>query len=570
MKKNFLPRKHRGHLSRALFLLLCNLLIMLSSYGQQNPLDIAMNAGTQIIPCFTGCNGAIDELDKINCDMLETGITVNETFKAVVWSGLVPNSGTMPSCGFWVQYDDGAVTPNIDDGWIDISASYTGASNPDIVIAKDWSGTPKTRIATVFEYQNNIYVRVDELTNYTTTPMTITNVTTRQLTISNDAHNPHIDMLIDDGSNNTYMDMKDAVIVWHELDGGVYKVKATTGDIFAGTPFGTYSVSTIATGMYPDVAAVSYASSGPDTGYITYVSAAETDLYLAGWDVSTGGTKALATFESSVTEVSHPRIEGWTRPLLSAGAPVIGNVLCAVVANYDNGSNYESNIYFYERTSTTTVTTTNSDIASDHNGSGFGTYNFDAIMPAISFVGLIDGETASSTQQPGQDYYSIAFYADDTFYVTSMDKNKTFTNDYKEGHSNILSATFSMSDKPPLAICNCSNSGHGVFLTYFQGAQMEYNDGGTTYSFKPGKTTGVETTDKEDVHIYPNPVSDRLRISNVDEANYVLVDVTGKTLSEGTFTRATSTVDVTMLEPGTYFIIISKDSYTDQVKFVKN
>lgn len=70
--------------------------------------------------------------------------------------------------------------------------------------------------------------------------------------------------------------------------------------------------------------------------------------------------------------------------------------------------------------------------------------------------------------------------------------------------------------------------------------------------------------------IYPNPTSNNLNISsatNLDKANYQIVDVLGKTVISGRLEY--ETINVSSLSNGIYFLKVSNNSATQTIKFIK-
>lgn len=60
------------------------------------------------------------------------------------------------------------------------------------------------------------------------------------------------------------------------------------------------------------------------------------------------------------------------------------------------------------------------------------------------------------------------------------------------------------------------------------------------------------------LHIYPNPTADFVHVSQENESsvlNYLVVDASGKTISEINGTGNEDTIDFTSFSPGTYFLI---------------
>lgn len=75
------------------------------------------------------------------------------------------------------------------------------------------------------------------------------------------------------------------------------------------------------------------------------------------------------------------------------------------------------------------------------------------------------------------------------------------------------------------------------------------------------------------IRTYPNPTQDNLHISigNFDEPlNYVITDITGKTVKNGTLSQADTTIALGGFTFGIYFVKITNGLYTEVVKVIKN
>ncbi|MBK9641760.1 MAG: T9SS type A sorting domain-containing protein [Saprospiraceae bacterium] len=53
--------------------------------------------------------------------------------------------------------------------------------------------------------------------------------------------------------------------------------------------------------------------------------------------------------------------------------------------------------------------------------------------------------------------------------------------------------------------------------------------------------------------IFPNPTNSSLHIQTMENTNYSLVNMTGQKIISGKTTNLTTTIDVSDVQPGTYF-----------------
>ena len=76
-----------------------------------------------------------------------------------------------------------------------------------------------------------------------------------------------------------------------------------------------------------------------------------------------------------------------------------------------------------------------------------------------------------------------------------------------------------------------------------------------------------------EIKIYPNPATGIIRMdipNSKDKVEYTLVDLTGRTRMQGTFTDAQSTLDISSLEAGMYIILVRGKQINATSKIIKN
>jgi hypothetical protein len=71
------------------------------------------------------------------------------------------------------------------------------------------------------------------------------------------------------------------------------------------------------------------------------------------------------------------------------------------------------------------------------------------------------------------------------------------------------------------------------------------------------------------IDLYPNPVENRLFVSNAQGTTYHVFDLTGKEVMSGQFTSTVSIVDYTALKSGVYLMKIVGDKVSTTYKIVK-
>lgn len=91
-----------------------------------------------------------------------------------------------------------------------------------------------------------------------------------------------------------------------------------------------------------------------------------------------------------------------------------------------------------------------------------------------------------------------------------------------------------------------------------------YEDNSIFYKFIFGSCenfpTGISTSSKLDISIYPNPTSDFITIKTAENSNvnYEIIDMMGKKLNFGSFQFST-TIDITNLTNGIYYVQLKTD-----------
>jgi len=81
-------------------------------------------------------------------------------------------------------------------------------------------------------------------------------------------------------------------------------------------------------------------------------------------------------------------------------------------------------------------------------------------------------------------------------------------------------------------------------------------------------TTGINSiSPKEGLSLFPNPANDYIQINLKENTNYIISDITGKTIKTGTITTGNSIVDISELNNGLY--LINFIGTNTSLKFIK-
>ncbi|MBW7913880.1 MAG: T9SS type A sorting domain-containing protein [Taibaiella sp.] len=544
----------------------------------------------------------VDGVDILNTDMLENtadNSTSTPFLTAIVWgnaTGLDPN---IIRNGLYVEYDQNPANSAY-------ASLPNSAKNPDVVLGYyDNGGNIVWKAAVVYEDGDNIYLEVYTINNVGSGTITLTAngnnpiPITDQSAMSNpngEAHWPHIDLFAEN-DYTTYQTsaepyMFDFIVVWQENISSTWEIQSVTGDLI--NVAATYQTAThykIADGIYPDVAAVAtqpaqpgFSPSGDDSAYVTYLSDDQTELYLASGIAGTS-TYNVNQLESGADEILPPRVEGTL--LFDAVAGGQGEPSVVVVASVDSPSvaNFAVNAYAYRlNNGPPTLAITPIHMSTDPSGNGNGFDSDDNLMPVV--CGTNDIVPLGGGSLPGSSVFTVAYYST---YTNDAQMTSTTAGDYWgngiDGTAGItpsgnfcevnyedLQTGFSTSTLPAIAVTNSSNTGHDLVTVWFggNGDEVRYKYNGTTiYNFKPGKPASVMNTAKNEYTVFPNPVRNTLYINNAAGADYKVMDITGRVLSTGKVPTTNAMLEAQTLVPGIYILQLSRDGYTEKLKFVK-
>jgi len=84
--------------------------------------------------------------------------------------------------------------------------------------------------------------------------------------------------------------------------------------------------------------------------------------------------------------------------------------------------------------------------------------------------------------------------------------------------------------------------------------------------------TGIQTPLTSEISIYPNPADDKVVITvlneDFNEAQIQLTDAKGMIVAEGSITGTLTTIDISNLRPGVYFVSIKSDLRNEISKLI--
>lgn len=88
-------------------------------------------------------------------------------------------------------------------------------------------------------------------------------------------------------------------------------------------------------------------------------------------------------------------------------------------------------------------------------------------------------------------------------------------------------------------------------------------------SFKATDALSLEDNTLAKVKLYPNPASNNIRFTNIQEATIMITDVTGKVVLQTEGVDENSLINVSNLNSGIYLVNIKNESMNETIKFVK-
>jgi hypothetical protein len=173
---------------------------------------------------------------------------------------------------------------------------------------------------------------------------------------------------------------------------------------------------------------------------------------------------------------------------------------------------------------------------------------FELLTPIHNFTAMSNAVTF--TWQPSSDpESSIAYYE---LYIDNVKRAEVTSTTHTE---NIL-----------------DNGVHNWFVKAVNGAGLKKNST-STFSFSFG-ASGLNATNVDvQLRVYPNPFNKRfaVEIKNASEPNqFKITDATGKIVLEKTASGSVVEFDMSGLQSGAYFLVITNQKETKTIKVIKN
>ena len=214
-----------------------------------------------------------------------------------------------------------------------------------------------------------------------------------------------------------------------------------------------------------------------------------------------------------------------------------------------------------QATNTLTISVASDDVNENNEGST----SFDAVLETIGTI-ILTFDTDTFAHQNSWDFRDSSGNIIESESYTSADDNQLFSYRFNFDADCL---EFNMYDTSGNGILG---SGDGVSLEDGNGVVIYAlnSDIGSGFSlqFNSDGVLNLEDNNLETVTLYPNPSSDVLTISNIENATIEIYNLLGQvmTTKENTFNQ--ETIDVSSYKSGTYFVKISKGAFTTTKKFV--
>jgi hypothetical protein len=518
----------------------------------------------------------------VNCDMLQVD-NDGHTLKAIAYGRrffpVLSGTGSASSHVYCEDWNGNSLTIPLPTN---VGGNpFADASRPDVVLADDfadqgggssgWTGDYK--VAVVYQINTDVYLDVYKLSNLGTGSFSYTTIVSQHQvnTIRHPADTfhtgPHIDMWSDANnlnSNNGLPSMHEFAIVWAE-DPCVFPFTCLghSGNIEASEVMymaGDINDVSYATNWlpvhlefdhwFPDVACLTDINTGEKKMQIVYNQWAPYpyDLDYVEFNYSTPAPITSTPIDNG--EFFSPRIEAMSQYDNTAGTikwqAAASKGLFSI--NPMGGGPYGWRVYQYN----------------DFNGYGGSHlssphYWYDCKSPCVAA-----GISTTFSSDLGNTQYTTSYnpHVLHNFYnrIISPFTGVEDSRWWEVVDSNVNPVVYNWDASRSTAISNCSNSGLNLLTAWFDGTNIVYKESPNTNAYK---STGVTSALQSKARIYPNPVKTNLQISNADNMDYQLVDVTGRTVKSG-IVKHDAILDMGSLQQGFYMIQLSKDGTIQQ------
>lgn len=566
-------------------LLICCMFSHATIFGPSSVPDQLLFVHNTSYACSTDVNPY--DVTTLNCDMyyadgintfwavaytaMDIGMLDPILFGGCFFATLTPT----PITGIHFEY---AGTPGLSSAMEDFY--IPNASNPDVVIADDASGTVvgpsgSYTVGVVYNHTNGMDVEIctfntTDLFNGSSSPnISGPSMGVQLNTPGRIARDPHIDMFAENYNGNDQALFK-YIATWTEHAAGVDYIMVAIGDINNPASFTRYQISN--DGIAPDVAAQGLKNcllcgSATDYAYVTYIEPSSGDLKLAELDITGTTLNSTNITTLSINGTDHsvleaPRIEARVYANPNDG---LANYCVAAALVPFGGSNY--NVYNF------------TDIAAPDIFQG--TTGDDFWSPAVTGVGAQVDPSPSS--HVGESSFITAAYSSHT--VTTNVQPGVFashismstgirTTGHEQANSTALLQAVISSAHIPTAIATSAKSGHQILTVWYNGwdqgnfiGEMRFKLGTDAWAYKPAVLKSPVTQKRE---ISPNPTTDNLNVSGITNAQYYVYDLLGRKIINGAINKENNIIPTGNLYPGMYILNIIENGQMEKMKFIKN
>lgn len=558
----------------------------------------AVNGSLTAACCF-------QTIRSVNCDMVEVG--GNDKLWAAVYHGT--DNGSLPLSQINIYLNNSQLGGG--------SLALAGGNNvefPDVAIVNKYSGGSYSAteyvICVVFQYNYHIYLQTWDV-DLGASPVTVNGNFPVQVCPNNPLHFcelPHIDAFsVRNASTNGANALHSIAMAWTEAfddtcidlnqtppDTIIYRraqimttisddlVTMNQHDVASYDPFTYCDENMHEYGYNSDIAAIEYLNT--QTGgverstYILYTSGATfgyTDINLAKLDYDYVPTFALAKNITTLDNTHHhawqPRIDG--QNLYNPASMTIPWQGAVEV------SDPLSPVDFY-------VALFNDVVAYDVCSLGSGQQHGNVAITGRGATGYAGIPGAAI----GRDQYSVGYYStythnsmgmDGDFFVNAVDIGGpnvgVMNGSYYEVSNTDMKNNITVSTLPDtrIALATSANTGEGLLTVWapFEifggpGWDLEYKlTTSTTYAYRTSDVDDIKT--KPTYRVYPNPAKTSLTVDGIRNSAYTITNAIGQIITSGNIDGKNPKINITELPVGVYLLNLNENTYSQNVKFVK-
>ncbi len=281
-----------------------------------------------------------------------------------------------------------------------------------------------------------------------------------------------------------------------------------------------------------DIAAVKDLGSGQVLACVSALSNNNTTLWAIEHNLSTNAN-TITMLDNGISSYD-PRIEAF-----GIYDPTAGFAKWAVTA-----SDHVRNINLY--TNLTTAYTCNP----------WAQFNKSTQEAPVLASGI--GPVYGNTSYTGNRQYSYAWAApaNNVYFAQAIDASGLPVDPDSFRVVNNSPCTMFVDPREVIAMANSANSGYGTIVAWNEGSEVRYKQLDNVYRYKP---TGIgELKSLISLTVSPNPARDRVKIrTSEDVSTLSIVNSLGALVSRQAIRTGETTVDISQLAAGTYFLHIS-------------